>query len=306
MSSQKHPRLQQFLLTGLCVGSLAFGAIACSTETETVSPATQAEPQVSTSDNTDTVEAAERFVSLISLIADLVASLDVDNLVGIPWSPVIAQVSRFAAIETVSEGRGETDLEKVVALSPDLVIGAQGIHEKTLQKLEELDIDTLTVDINSWEDLSAFTITLGEKVNADPQPLLDRYDACLADVPEKDTSSLVLVSRQPLLSPNKNSWAGDFLAKMNIQNLAAALQGESALDGYITLTAEKVVEANPDSLIVVDTRENLLEQLKGEPFWSELKATQNEQIVTTDYFGLVNPGSLVSIESACAQLKPIQ
>jgi len=115
----------------------------------------------------------------------------------------------------------------------------------------------------------------------------------------------VLVSRQPLLSPNKTSWAGDFLAQFKVKNVAADLQGESPFDGYITLPEEKVLAANPDVLLVVDAGENLLEQLKGEPFWGQIKATQQGQVHSFDYFGLVNPGSIASIERTCEQLSTL-
>ncbi|MBE9064772.1 ABC transporter substrate-binding protein [cf. Phormidesmis sp. LEGE 11477] len=310
MQTNKSLRSQQRLFIGI-FASLLTTTFACSPPPETTANADASQPD-SSSAPSETGEAtalenepAERIVALTSLSADLVATLDVNRLVGIPGSPIITQDSRFADIETVSSGRVEPDLEKIVALSPDLVIGAKGLQDKTLQRLSDLDISTLTIDIDSWEKLSDFTTAIAATTEADPQPLLDRYADCLADVPQKETTSLVLVSRQPLLSPNKDSWAGDFLAKMNIQNLSADLQGESPFDGYVTLSAEKVIEADPDSLIIIDTQEDLLSQLEGEPFWSQLQATQSGNVVTSDYFGLVNPGSLASIETACDQLKQI-
>jgi len=304
--SHKHYKT---LLVGFFASGLAIGTFACG-RTDSNAGDVSAIPDVTESAETATeavtIETAERIVALTSLSADLVATLDADKLIGIPGSPIIENDPRFAGIEVVSAERGEPDLEKIVELSPDLVIGASGIQDKALQRLSELNVQTSTVDIDGWDDLRSFTQTLADTMAADPQPLMDRYDNCLANVPEKETSSLVLVSRQPLLSPNKSSWAGDFLNKMNIQNLAADLQGKSPFEGYITLSAEKVVEADPDSLIVVDTRENLLEQLKGEPFWSQLKATQSDKVFTTEYFGLVNPGSVASIEAACMLLKQIK
>ncbi|MEL6380968.1 MAG: ABC transporter substrate-binding protein [Cyanobacteria bacterium J06626_18] len=142
-------------------------------------------------------------------------------------------------------------------------------------------------------------------MGADPQPLRDRYDACLAQAPDTDSTALVLVSRQPLLSPNKNSWAGDFLTQFNIQNITAELQGESPFEGYITLSEEQVLTTNPDTLLVVETGENLLEQLQGDAFWGQLQATQNEAFQTFGYFGLVNPGSIASIEATCTQLSEL-
>ncbi|MEM8502169.1 MAG: ABC transporter substrate-binding protein [Cyanobacteria bacterium P01_D01_bin.1] len=246
---------------------------------------------------------AERVVALTSLSADLIANLDVEKLIGIPGSPILNQDPRFADIPTVSEGRTEPDLEKIINLDPDLVIGAKGFHDKALQRLESLGVGVMSVNVDSWENLRSFTEAIATSIQADAQPLLDRYDACLSQPPTDSPSALVLVSRQPILAPNKNSWAGDFLDQFNIQNLAAELQGQSAFDGYITLSAEKVIEADPDIILVVDTGEDLLGQLKTEPFWSQLTATQEERVLAFDYFGLVNPGSVASVEKVCQQLK---
>lgn len=251
---------------------------------------------------TPTEDSETRIVALTSLTADLVGTLDSDALVGIPGNELLRGDDRFANLPTVSQGRTEPDLEQIVALEPTLVIGASGFHDRTLQRLGDLGISTLTTEVNSWADLRALTESLAATVEADPQPLLARYDACLAQAPTTSPTTLVLVSRQPLLTPNRNSWAGDFLTQFNIDNVAADLQGDSPFEGYITLPEEKVLATNPATLVIVDAGENLLDQLKGEPFWGQLQATQQDQVHSFDYFGLVNPGSIASIERTCAQL----
>ncbi|MFQ4137018.1 ABC transporter substrate-binding protein [Nodosilinea sp. PGN35] len=252
---------------------------------------------------TETTETTEtRIVALTSLSADLVQTLDGDALVGIPGNELLRGDDRFADLPTVSEGRTEPNLEQIVALEPTLVIGAAGFHDRTLQRLADLGTPTLTTEVNSWADLRDLTTSLADTLAADPQPLVARYDACLAQAPDTSPTTLVLVSRQPLLTPNQSSWAGDFLTQFRIENVAADLQGDSPFAGYITLPEEKVLAANPEVLLIVDAGENLLEQLKGEPFWGQIKATQQNQVHSFDYFGLVNPGSIASIERICTQL----
>lgn len=65
--------------------------------------------------------------------------------------------------------------------------------------------------VNNWESLEELTKTLAKSIDADPQPLLNRYKSFLPEKPTKGFSTLALVSRQPILAPNKNSWAGDLL-----------------------------------------------------------------------------------------------
>lgn len=291
---------------GIALLALGMGAIAaCSNTADPTAVAEPADEPPSAAEapaaDEQTAEAS-RIVTLTSLTADLVQNLDGDKLVGMPGSPLFEGDPRFADIEVVSQARTEPDLETIVALEPDLVIGALGFHDTALARLEDLGVETLSVDVNSWEALETLTVDLAQRTNTDPEPLLTRYEACLAQAPESAPNTLVLVSRQPLLSPNKSSWAGDFLQQFNIPSVTADLQGESPFEGYITLSEEKVLVADPEALLVVETGENLLDQLKDDAFWGELAATQSEQVYVFDYFGLVNPGSLASIETVCERL----
>ena len=112
----------------------------------------------------------------------------------------------------------------------------------------------------------------------------------------------VIAGYQPILSPNKTSWTGDVLQRSGLTNLTADLQGESRQRGFVTLSPEKMLEVNPDRLILVDTGDGTIEKYKASPFWSQLKAVQTNQVYTFDYYGLVNPGSLDSIEKAYQKL----
>ncbi|MGH2415850.1 MAG: ABC transporter substrate-binding protein, partial [Microcystaceae cyanobacterium] len=123
---------------------------------------------------------------------------------------------------------------------------------------------------------------------------------------EPNTSVLILVSRQPILAPNKKSWAGDLLTQFKAKNVAADLQGNSPVGGYITLSAEKVLQQNPEIVLIVDpAQEGLLEKFKSDPFWNQLQAIKNDRVYVFDYYGLVNPGSIDKIEETCTKLKQV-
>ena len=173
-----------------------------------------------------------------------------------------------------------------------------------MSKLEEVGIATQTSEIGSWDDLIELTNNLAEAINADPQPLLERYETFLADIPEESPSTLVIVSTQPIQAPNKTSWAGDLLNKFNATNIVADLQGQSEFRGYVTLSAEKILKENPELVLIVDPgQEGVQKKLESQSFWKELKATKEENIHTFDYYGLINPGSIDKIEEACQKLK---
>lgn len=261
-------------------------------------------PTVSTTNSSDS--SVERVIALSSLTADVTQQLSPEKLVGIPGSSLLKENPNFQNIETVSSGRTPPNLEKVIALEPDLVLGAAGFHDQIGQRLEEIGISTNLVEVDSWNSLTEITTDLATRLNADAEPLLQRYQSCLEKASNSEQTVLVLVSRQPILSPNKQSWAGDFLQQFNVNNLAADLQGNSQLGGYVTLSAEKLLEANPDVIFVIDPgNEGIIEQFQTDPFWGKLQAATNEQVYSFDYYGLVNPGSIEKIESACDRLSEI-
>ncbi|MDY6939722.1 MAG: ABC transporter substrate-binding protein [Cyanobacteriota bacterium] len=250
--------------------------------------------------------ATSRVVALSSLTADLTQQLAPSKLVGIPGSDIFQEDERFADLSKVSVGRTPPNLEKIVALEPDLVLGAVGFHDEVAKRLEEIGITTLLVDVNSWESLTQITEDLATRLSADASPLLERYQSCLEQAPPEGGSILVLVSRQPILAPNQKSWAGDFLQQFNAENLAAELQGESPIGGYVTLSAEKVLQEDPETILIVDpANSGMLEQFQQDAFWGQLTASGYGRVYPVDYYGFVNPGSLEKIEEACNSLSDI-
>ncbi|MBD2439914.1 ABC transporter substrate-binding protein [Nostoc sp. FACHB-110] len=294
---------RQWILPALAI-VLSIVLSACSTAITQQPPATVTEANTKPN-NQQTIN---RVVTLSSLATDIIYQLDKTKLVGITGSSLFKNNPNFQDITRVSEGQTPPNLEKIVALKPDLVIGAEGFSNLVIQRLKELGISTLLTQVKTWQALEELTQKLAQLINANPQPLLNRYQSFLPKNPTKNTSTLVLVSNQPILAPNKNSWAGDLLAKFQLKNLAAELQGKSSIGGYITLSPEKVLEANPEAIILVNapqanSQSDILATFKKEPFWQKLQATQNNRVYVFDYYGLVNPGSIDAIAKTCQQLK---
>ncbi len=246
-----------------------------------------------------------KVVALTSLSADIIYRLDKNKLVGIPGSRLLRENTEMSKLPQVSEGQTPPNLEKIIALKPDLVIGATGFHDQVLEKLKGLGIRTMTSSITSWQSLEDLTKAIATEIQADPTVLIQSYQSLISTKATKPESTLVLVSSQPILAPNKNSWAGDLLTKFQIENAAAELQGQSPQKGYISLSAEKVLETNPKVLILVDFGDGAINKLKEAPFWNKLDAVKGDRVYTLGYYGLVNPGSIDAIAKACTQLQAI-
>ena len=293
-----------FSRTAILLLSLAFTACSTATGPQTERSTPAISPPANQPETTKS-ESAQKVVALTPLTADIIHQLDKTKLVGIPGSKLVSSNPKFTGITAVTADRTPPNLEKIIALKPDLVVGAAGFHDKTMEKLQQLGIKTLLTRVDSWKSLEELTTTLATSLNANPEPLLKRYQTFLADIPTQNPATLVLVSHQPILSPNQSSWAGDLLEKFKVKNVAAQLQGDSPMRGYVTLSAEKILEANPEVIIVVDRGEGMLDKFKSDAFWKQLKATKNNQVYVFDYYGIVNPGSIEKIEEATAKLKQV-
>jgi iron complex transport system substrate-binding protein len=251
------------------------------------------------------VNNAQRVVALTSLSADIINRLSPTRLVGITGSTLLEKNPAFSKLTRVAEGRTPPNLEKIVALKPDLVIGASGMHDGVLQQLKNSGIPIIATKVDRWDALATLTKTLATSVEADPAPLLKSYQAYFKPKPTKTASTLILASDQPLLAPNSKSWAGDLLTQFGIKNVVADLQGKSQFAGYLTLSPEKVVTIDPDVIILINAPGTDIAKVKANPLFKNLKATKNNRVYVFDYYGLVNPGSITSIDQATKKLRQI-
>jgi iron complex transport system substrate-binding protein len=252
------------------------------------------------------VQQAKRVVALTSLAADLVYNLDKTKLVGIPngrYTDIIAK-SKFTDFPRVGTGTG-INLETIIALKPDLVIGAEGFHDKILGRLKELGIPIISGNISSWQDLENSTKQLAQGIGVDPKPILDKYQSYLSNIPENGKTVLVLLRSQPTSSPNKESWAGNLIEKFKYKNMAADLQANGRLKGYLTLSQEKILEANPDKLFIIESANLNPDDFKQLSFWNKLKAVQNNQVYIFHHDGLITPTSVDNIGEVTQRLKKV-
>lgn len=249
-----------------------------------------------------------KIVALTSLSADLVNSIDSKYLVGIPGSSLLKSNPSFRDIAIISSGRMPPDLEKIISLKPDLVIGADGFHNKPLSKLNELGFKTLSTKIKNLKDLE----DLNKKINSflltkETKPLSKRIENCYTYLPKisKDKNVIALVSNKPILSPNSKSWSGNLINRFGLKNLTSDLQSKSEFKGYVNLSQEWLLKVKPNNLILVKTPGSNISQYESIAIWKKIPAVKKKKIYSFDYYGLINPGSLDSINKACKKLSSI-
>ena len=246
-----------------------------------------------------------RVVALTSLSADLINTISKDSLVGIPGSSILKKNKDFDSIPIVSSGRMPPDLEKILSLKPDLVIGAKGFHDRPLSKLNNLGISTLSTSISSLDDLDNLNKKLASKLKTRTKSLKDILGSCYSKKKIKNKNLVVLVSSKPILSPNKDSWAGNLISSFKFNNLASEITNKTEFKGYVNLSPEWLIKSQPENILVIKTPGSDMSQYKSINIWNKLEAVKNNKIYTFDYYGLINAGGINAINKACQKLSTI-
>ena len=163
---------------------------------------------------------AKKVVALTSLSTDLISNISKESLVGIPGSSLLKENDQLKNIPIISSGRMPPNLERIISLKPDFVVGAKGFHDKTLSKLNDFGIDTVYTSISNFKDLEQLHNILALKLNAkNITPLQEILKNCYSinsDSISGKKNIVALVSSRPILSPNQNSWAGNLISKFKL------------------------------------------------------------------------------------------
>ena len=251
------------------------------------------------------VNRAKRIISLNSLSADIVSKLDNDSLIGIPDSSLLKKDDKFADKVIVSQGRMPPSLEKIIKLKPSLVIGSEGFHDKILDKLGDLNIETLKTNTKSINQLETLIKDLAFYLNKNPSSVNDNIKSCYLNKSKDRGSAVILASTKPLLSPNSNSWAGKLLERFNFDNISKDLESKTEFAGYVNLSPEIILKKKPSKIIVISFPGMNQNSLLANPIFQKIIDSNKNAIITFNYYGLINPGSLKTINSACKKLSNI-
>ena len=248
---------------------------------------------------------SKRVIALTSFGADVTNKISSRSLVAIPESKLLAEDPNMKKLPTVSKGRNQPSVEKIISLKPDFVIGASGFHDKVLRKLDKLGISTISYKINDIDSIQLLADRISSSLSQ-PSIAIKKYiPACFPKTSIKQIQIdpiLVVVGFKPIIAPTSNSWSGSLLRHLSIPNLTSSLPGSGQFSGYATLSPEWVIKSNPKSLAVITFPNADPPNLSDKPIWKSISAVKSNKIKFFNYYGLINPGSFNSINNACQKL----
>ncbi len=178
-------------------------------------------------------------------------------------------------------GGVKVSLEKVVSLKPDLIVTVK-FSDGTIEALTQTSAAVLVIDPQNAGDVARTATLLGQavgangaKLAADIQAQLDAVKAKTANASkpkvfhEIDASDLT-----KMYTVGPGSFIDDLIKLAGGTNIAAAAKTQ-----YPTISAEEVVRADPDIVVLADAAYGTtLEQVIARPGWSALTAVKNKRV----------------------------
>ncbi len=216
--------------------------------------------------------APQRIVSLLPSLTETVCALQAcARLVGTDrysnWPLSVRKLPKLGGLE-------DTQIERIVALKPDLVLAAGST--RAVERLQALGLNVVVLEPQSLQDTQR-VIGLVAQALGDPaagaalwQRMEVRIDAAAARVPAALHGQRVYfeVAEAPFAA-GEASFLGQTLARLGLRNVVPA-----ALGPFPQLNPEFVVRAQPD--IVMATARAVAE-MPARPGWGTLRALRERR-----------------------------
>ena len=178
------------------------------------------------------------------------------------------------------------NVEKIISLSPDLVLATDFINDDVRAQLEAAgakvmvfkaaDIPTVEEDIHRVGQIM--------NVNGKATEIVDGMEKKYTELKEKmnsvKTQKSVFIDIGNYYSSGENSLLGTMLSDINAKNIAA----DTGMD-WPQLSVEQIIAANPDVYVSFFTTP---EDIKKVPGFDQINAVKNDQIY---YYEMLSPDS---------------
>jgi len=234
----------------------------------------------------------ERIVSLAPALTEILFSIGLDErIVGVTdycnYPPKALSKTRVGGLNA--------NIETILALHPDLVVGVAGLYQQeNLTRFERFHIPYFVVDPSSLDKIFATILVFGKIADVNEtavervRQLRAREDRVRQSVRLLPPVRLLyVVDKEPLISVGKGSYLADLIREAGGVNIAAGLE-----KAYPMLSMEYVIQQDPQAIVLaMDADRTLSDQEKRYwDRWSSLSAVRNGRIYKVDRDLLNRPG----------------
>ncbi len=251
----------------------------------------------------------QRIVALAPSITEIIFALgQQDRLKGITqYSNYPAEAAKLPRVGSYVR----LDLERIVALNPDLCIAIKdGNPKETIERLQSLNIPVFAVNPRNLATMMQTILRVGEILNAsakaktlveDMRSRMQRVDALVARIDHRPRV-FIQIGISPIISAGTNTFVHELIIRAGGINVASGSRA------YPHFSREKVLALAPDVLIITSmSRSGAFEKAKTD--WSRLSdmpAVRHQRIYTvnSDVFDRPSPRLLDALEILTGLLHP--
>jgi iron complex transport system substrate-binding protein len=181
--------------------------------------------------------------------------------------------------------------EAVAARSPDLVVVSNDTN-KIVDQLTRLKIPVyLAPAAKTLDDTYAEVTDLGKLTGhaTEAADVVERMKDDIAklvkDLPQRSRKLTYYHELDPTFyTVTSKTFIGSLYAMAGLENIADPADASGAAGGYPQLSAEAIIQANPDLIFLADSKccQQNAETVKARPGWGSLAAVQNNRVITLD------------------------
>jgi iron complex transport system substrate-binding protein len=251
----------------------------------------------------------QRVISLAPSITEIIYDLGEEKrLQGVTkYSDYPAQAKALPKVGTYVH----LDLERIVALKPDLCISTKdGNPKHVIEKISRLGIPVYAINPRSLEQTMDTITQIGSLLNAQEaatrlvsgmQQRITRVQSLVAQVNNRPRV-FFQIDAEPLVSAGNNTFIHELI------ELAGGINTAAGNDPYPRYSWEDILVLQPDIVIISSMAGGLdSEDLLGIwKKWSQLKAVLNEQVFVVDagMFDRTTPRLVAGLETIAEIIHP--
>ncbi|MGF7184692.1 iron complex transport system substrate-binding protein [Desulfitispora alkaliphila] len=288
--------IRKWPLTGLCVVviSLALVLTGCG--------------QTQNNEAQEKDEETMRIVSVVPSVTEILFDLGLeDQIVGVTTNCDYPE----AAADYEKVGDWNINVEKLVSLEPDLVIGMESTNGMLLNELSQFGIETLAFEAQSFDEIYEAFMLIGQATNSEKRAqelvneMQERVDSVVdvvSAIPAEDRVTVFMeVGWEPLYTVGKTSLQHEII------ELAGGVNIIEVEKSWVQYNQEQLIEDNPQVIILGTHPHYSAEDVKARIGWQELLAVKEDRIIDDiDTNTLVRPTyrAVLGLEAVAEELYP--
>lgn len=244
----------------------------------------------------------ERIVTLSNSLLKILYAVDGTAIGRVESSEQLSE--NMEKLPTVGH-TATVNMETLVGLNPDLVIGLKTQHEKFISQLESNKLPNILIDYDGINDNVPLIKFIGQLTNHEEKAavIIKDYESKINTLKKKaatHTPAKVAVLRatgKAVTAETSKSITASMVKDLGMNNVILNHKNLTEDSKTVPYSLESLAQDNPDIIFVVtmgkaeDINKTMTKEMTSNPAWNQLSAVKNNKVfyLPSNLF-LLNPG----------------